>query len=1204
MSCLKKRLPILLVLIPAAALVLTGCGGGGGGSGAAKVAEVFNSRDVNLYTEVPAILVQGNTILRDNTAADPASQVYSENRSFNPQTPTTAELFDSDKDGIEDALINDFESYANAANRLLDIDLAACAGITPNNEQGYSKSNPGVWAAAWAPIAGTSPVRYKYQLPDTMPESAGSGGTKGTQFIQMILPFVVNPASLFDANQANAGQKDYLNSNALTIEDEDGNHVFATVLVNGKDFEGNDAYADHPNWSQLSGVNIKPAAGQSTIVFVAQASAGVKDGFVPFQTAFNVWSNPDSDEIRIHLKKVTDAAGTVIDVNSKWVVLKESGTPEPPKVLKVEATDPVKDGSGNNIVDPGTGDILVSRDTSFILTFDKPIVPETVAQSIVFDGAPFNGNTGTLSSNLVGKLLLDPNPCVNGNHIDPIAPNVALVAELILGDGTLGTGTQGIIPFRCHPIHQNNLSTFVLNPVIELPGSSDLGIPLFSNPSIQRIQLTVYVYPHDANSVTGQVSEISPPVNMGAAGLFGETMTTSFSTSFTVSSGGRYVNAPVSPHALYYAMGPKGLGVVDLDGNGFTTNDPDFSKIALVTSAKFYSIFGNGSQGNGNDFAYGARAVRNNPNVPAIGLGNSTPMPGINEGSTGVDEVVRDSNGNPQLFPDPTGELSKFNITDVEVGDFLDTIFFDGDNVWAKKSFHLSAINLQAEGNFVNNLISTPPTPNPPPLTLPIGMRATHVILDDFDLSEEGAFVIMGKEVFTVDLVSMGLPAPVNTGFVHLLPAELAGSPSDEAFPPNASNWPNIVKLPTQTNFMNTGPVAESSTIGVGWFYGSRQQIGNFLFAADKANNTVHVLNSNSMEVITTLTGLNQPESLAVTTDLKRLYVSNSGAQSVTVFNVDPKSEDFLFPVTEIQVGSLPKGIAVQPDMEDVFVCNHGSNSISIINPKTNSVRKTLTSLVNKPWDMVAGPRQTVFGFLTGVYHGYISNFGGNNVLVYESGPDGVGGIGFDDILDPVPEKGAGGLPVLPIQSPRGICWDPNFLQQGFLTGGCYVAHSSGGFAAVSRIQFVAQQAPLGPIFLIPNAGSVGGTPGFGKRKFEITSQWGGNNNPLTGSSATDVAVLDFNRGAWEDENWNGNFYTTNVGDLGQNPSNQFPINNKHAIRFLFGVASPTTSPDRLYISYQFTPAIDVLNPESGQIEHTVTGLPAGAKVIKTYFKQ
>ena len=93
---------------------------------------------------------------------------------------------------------------------------------------------------------------------------------------------------------------------------------------------------------------------------------------------------------------------------------------------------------------------------------------------------------------------------------------------------------------------------------------------------------------------------------------------------------------------------------------------------------------------------------------------------------------------------------------------------------------------------------------------------------------------------------------------------------------------------------MNLGPVADSATIGLGYFYGSRQQIGNFLFVADRSNNAVHVVNSNTMDVITTLSGLNGPDSVAVTPSLKKLYVTNGGAQSVTVFNIDPRSEGFL----------------------------------------------------------------------------------------------------------------------------------------------------------------------------------------------------------------------------------------------------------------------------------------------------------------------
>lgn len=1230
----SKNTLVLLILCLLSAVLITACGGSSGSS-AADVAKLFNRRDVNLYSEVPAIEVQGNSILRDNPA-EPADIPYTEVRNFNPQTMKYAELYDSDNDGVEDTMINDFESFCNAANRLIDINLAACAGMYPDNHLGYDPTNTGVWVDAWRGVPGTeiqgsTPLKYekyKYQYPDTMPATAsGAGSTNSTQFIQLIFPFDIDRATLFDKSLPNASDDDYLNPDFLTIVNEDGDHVYATVLVNGVDVDGvgPEVYTADPQWQQLidTGINIKPPAGSSSIVFIAQSSAGVL-GSVPNVTPFNVWST--HNEIRIHLKKAYDVFGQLIDVNSKWCVLKEGGTPQPPEVVStgITATDPVKDASGSDVMDPMGPYMLINRETGFIIEFDKPVIPETVGQSIVFNGAPFNGNTSTLPSNLVGQTL-DPNPCANsGSNIDPIGTNVSIVAELIFdGNTSTNSGTQAVIPFRCHPLHQNNLSTYVLNPTIDLPGAEDLGVPLFSNPTANRIRVTVNVYHHDSNDISGQFNIASPIVNMGPCGFFGGVqaptppppppppgpMFAPVSQSFSVTSGGRYVNAPVSPHALYYAMGPKGLGVVDLDGNGFTTNNPDFSRVALVTSVFWYSPFGNSGKGNGNDYSYAAKAVQGS-GVTSIGLGYNTPMPGVNECSAGIDEVVRDSNGSAQLFPDPTdADVSGYIVNDVEIGDFLDAIYFDSGNVWTHKSYHLSAINTAAIGNYVNNLISTPPTPNPPPMTLPIGMRATHVILDEFDLSDEGAFVIMGKEVFTVDMVSEGIvaqppsllpPWNCHTGFIHLEPAELAGSPVDENYPPNPNAW--VASTP---NYMNLGPVAESCTSGVGWYYGSRQQIGNFLFVADKANNAVRVLNSNNMELITSLSdGLSQPDSVTVTPDLARLYVSSGGNNTVMVYDVNPLSENFLYPVATVLVGAQPRGVCVQPDNEDVFVCNYGSSTISIINPKTNTVRKTLSSLLKKPWDCVMGPRQGGFGFLTGVFHGYISNYGGNNVLVYESGPDGIGGIGYDDILDPVPEQGAGGEPFSPIYLPRGICWDPLFYEVALLTGGCFVAHSSGAHAMVSRIQFTAQQAPYGVIFLIPNAGSIGGTPGFGKRVFEITSQWGGPDSPLSGTAATDVAFMDYNRSSWENETWGATFYVTNIGDLGQNPISTLPVNNKHPIRILPGpVYQPVVDPDRLFVSFQFTPVIDILNPISSKVVKTVTGLPAGAKILKTYFK-
>ena len=100
-----------------------------------------------------------------------------------------------------------------------------------------------------------------------------------------------------------------------------------------------------------------------------------------------------------------------------------------------------------------------------------------------------------------------------------------------------------------------------------------------------------------------------------------------------------------------------------------------------------------------------------------------------------------------------------------------------------------------------------------------------------------------------------------------------------------------------------------------------------------------------------------------------------------------------------------------------------------------------------------------------------------------------------------------------------------------------------------------------------------------------------------------DVALLDYNRERWINENWGASFFVTSLGDLGGNPHLFLPINNKSPYRILGGGVATTWMPDRMYVSFQFTPVIDVIEPMNSEIIDTITGLPAGAKTLKSYFK-
>ena len=81
-------------------------------------------------------------------------------------------------------------------------------------------------------------------------------------------------------------------------------------------------------------------------------------------------------------------------------------------------------------------------------------------------------------------------------------------------------------------------------------------------------------------------------------------------------------------------------------------------------------------------------------------------------------------------------------------------------------------------------------------------------------------------------------------------------------------------------------------------------------------------------------------------------------------------------------------------------------------------VRRTINSQLNRPFELAITPRMTTFSFSRGVYFGYILNRTGS-VALFESGPNGVNGWGFDDVVGILP---------FDFQAPKTIQLDPIFL--------------------------------------------------------------------------------------------------------------------------------------------------------------------------------
>jgi hypothetical protein len=182
------------------------------------------------------------------------------------------------------------------------------------------------------------------------------------------------------------------------------------------------------------------------------------------------------------------------------------------------------------------------------------------------------------------------------------------------------------------------------------------------------------------------------------------------------------------------------------------------------------------------------------------------------------------------------------------------------------------------------------------------------------------------------------------------------------------------------------------------------------------------VLNSNRFTVIDRIR-TPDPTSFAMSPNLDFLAVTNEGADQVTFIDTDPTSGTFHEVVRTVPVGAGPTGIAWESGNEDILVCNQADGSVTIISAFSLRPRKVIRNQLTRPIDVALTPRQLGLGFLRGVYFGYILNQNGT-CAVFESGPDGILGWGFDDTIGSFPFNFFRPKAIQPdIQRPNSAVW-------------------------------------------------------------------------------------------------------------------------------------------------------------------------------------
>lgn len=428
----------------------------------------------------------------------------------------------------------------------------------------------------------------------------------------------------------------------------------------------------------------------------------------------------------------------------------------------------------------------------------------------------------------------------------------------------------------------------------------------------------------------------------------------------------------MAPEAIYVARMGLGLSVIDLNGFGAGTGNPA------------YDIENPSPEGNSN--------LPNNPNLALQGALLLAPLfPGTSArdgGSAGVFTLTKNVALEDILVSAPA-------FGDMMLGNALDRVFnrtfpdcTGASNLCAGTQLlsvdfapphgliPANPATADYSASIPGNPISWAPHPNPPPLSAAASCDPPAI---------EGAE--------PTSLLSVLVP-PHGSGLTNLLvPGDFFGIPS-LGLPPTG------LLARQQIAFFNGPSPVPQPQISQCITFTMRQQVGHFLYALEQGSGDLVVLDSNRMHELARIP-LGAPAELAMSPDLTLLAVSARASDSVVFVDIDLGSPTFHQVVHTTAVRRDPRGIAWEPGNEDIFVCNEGEGTVSILSARQLRVRKTLRGF-DRPFAVAITPRQDRFGLGRNVYFAYILERSGH-VALFESGPSGALGWGFDSVVTRTP---------------------------------------------------------------------------------------------------------------------------------------------------------------------------------------------------------
>jgi hypothetical protein len=812
------------------------------------------------------------------------------------------------------------------------------------------------------------------------------------------------------------------------------------------------------------------------------------------------------------------------------------------------------DGAGIRVIDPrangfpnyaGAADLVGRKSFTFVADADNDLTtletfPNNRLLRIVVTNAVRDSENDLLEQEVgvATTVGADPNPpevlgYLSTPRIDP-------------GNNQTGIDpTESILIRFNKPVQPGEVGTF-FDPNLFTPATG--GVSLSVTAAAVTFPVIYYADPVSYGDLMNYI--IKPAYNLPGQSvvdvavqtttinsLTGQLIGTQVTTRFTTADGPGIVNAPVAPEAIYVGIGgaEPGVSVIDLNGFGQGTGDINNTRWPLNPNIGVGGV------------------------VPPMAPGNTN----LNAGGAGVLTLTQDTNGSTRLLRDPI--LS--DVTDIHIGAPLDLIF-NNENI-NRNTTRANQINELLGQAMGGNTITQPPVPNPPKLVFP-PPNPNRAIFGE-EPAVKSSFGPPGALV-------TGGPAATCLGVgLNLL---VRGNPFA-----SVSNEIGVYGTTFMGVFVGPQPPPGSPPPPPPFCpFTSRQQVGHFLYVLDRDNRQILVVNSNRFTVLDTIQ-LSDPVSMAMAPNMTRLAVTNFASASVSFIDIDPTSSNFHTVVAETRVEAGPTGVSWQPDGEDILVLSTDANFLTVISALDFTVRRTLGGFLNAPIDVICTERYGANGNQSGVYNAYVLNSNGT-VAIYESGPDGVNGIGFNDII--------GSVTNVAFPRARSMAYD---MSVGL--GGVFIGHTDdNGLGQVSRLTLTS--TPFGPLQLNPIAGGFILPPTFRQKEWTVTQRIGGLTattpvrDLMTGNSIIDLCfddLLNFGGAIGQANLYAPSFATT-----------PYTHSGKHVLKTVGGALSRASTPRLLFVALSDVGNVDVFEIQTGTRVATIP-VP-GVRVVSNYWRQ